>query len=279
MPCHVFVPFRGRILLWILLFFVSLFVSAGAAQAQSGEPRSLFLVASENLEDPNFRQSVVLVTRRGPDGGPFGVIINRPTQLLLREIFKSNKRLEATNEKVYFGGPVAPGKLMFVFRADSPPEDAIEMLPGVYLSGDRELLARLLDRDQPTRNLRVFAGYSGWASHQLEMEVAIGGWSIARPEADMVFRGDTATLWPELSRRLPKGSVHYELPPPFGSAVRTALSAGEREPGVEAVQRAAFSRRCCPTDRYAPIQPSTAAKPTSSADSPGDRGRRLASMP
>lgn len=247
MPSSASIRFR----LWvgIVLSTPMFLASADAARAQSGEPLSVFLVASEDLEDPNFRQSVVLVTRHGPEGGPFGLIINRPTQLSLKKIFKNNKRLEATNEKLYFGGPVAPNKLIFVFRADSPPEDAIEMLPGVYLSGDRELLARLLDRDQPTHDLRIYAGYSGWAPHQLEMEMAVGGWTLARPDADMIFRGDSFDVWRELSRRPPKGSVRYDSAPTVGPFAHPALTMLESAPNDRSAQRVALSRRCCPTDR------------------------------
>lgn len=58
-----------------------IFALAPAAFAADG----IFLVASEELQDPNFERTVVLVTRTTPFAGPFGVIINRPIPITVAE--------------------------------------------------------------------------------------------------------------------------------------------------------------------------------------------------
>ncbi len=53
-------------------------VSTASAQAKDSDPaNAVFLVASPGLLDPNFRETVVLVTQAG-DGSSVGFIINRP---------------------------------------------------------------------------------------------------------------------------------------------------------------------------------------------------------
>jgi putative AlgH/UPF0301 family transcriptional regulator len=59
------------------------------------------------------------------------------------------ERLAQLNNKLYFGGPVEITSVWFLFRADTPPEHAIQVLDDVYVSTNRELLRKLLDRDKP----------------------------------------------------------------------------------------------------------------------------------
>ena len=41
----------------------------------------LLLVATPQLEDPNFRRSVVLLVEHDVGGGTLGVVLNRPTEV------------------------------------------------------------------------------------------------------------------------------------------------------------------------------------------------------
>ena len=61
---------------------------AGAALAQG-----LLLVAKPAMADPNFSESVVLVTQDG-SGAAIGVIINRPTSQSLAGLLPGNEKLK-----------------------------------------------------------------------------------------------------------------------------------------------------------------------------------------
>ena len=50
---------------------------AGPANADADRPNGVFLIARPGLLDPNFSQTVVLVTQT-PDDHTLGVILNRP---------------------------------------------------------------------------------------------------------------------------------------------------------------------------------------------------------
>jgi putative transcriptional regulator len=186
-------------------------VLAGPALAQ--KPRdgaAILLVADPELSDPNFRQSVVLVSRHRGIAGPIGVIINRPTAVTLARALPDVKALSGLDDKVFFGGPVATQALFYVFRADKKPDDAIEVAPGVYLDWGGERLKELLARDKPTEGLRVYAGHSAWAPGQLEAEVARGSWKSARPEERIIFSSRPETLWSELERRTRATPVRHQ---------------------------------------------------------------------
>jgi putative transcriptional regulator len=177
--------------------------------------KSILLVARKNMPDPYFRDSVVLVTQSGGPT-PFGVIVNRPTDVPLSRVFPDIERLRSRDETLFFGGPVMPEQLVVVFRAAVPPTEAIEVLEGVYMSLSGELLRELLGRENPVESLRVFAGHAGWAPGQLESEVARGDWHLVVADARMVFEENPERLWQELERRASSTTVWHEYPAGVG---------------------------------------------------------------
>ncbi len=190
---------------------ILLFLCWAAPAAADPQIKSIFLVASGNLSDPNFNRSVVLVTRHGA-GGPIGVILNRPTETTVSTVFPKADALPAGTDRIFFGGPVASRMIVFLFRASTPPANSLQVLPGLYLSFDAELLNGLLSAKGPKSDLRVFAGYAGWASDQLENEIARGDWHPIPADADLVFNRDAGKLWLDLIRRASARSVRTEAP-------------------------------------------------------------------
>lgn len=174
---------------------------------------TIFLVAGRELMDPNFHQAVVLVTRSAGSAGPMGVVINRPTDMDLSKALSNLKGIEKVDGKVFFGGPVARGVVVFLFRSAEPRKDAVAVMDGVYMSFDRDLLAELLARDKPMDGLRVYAGHAGWAPGQLESEVARGFWTSARADARSIFDAKPESLWPELQRRAARITARMDTAP------------------------------------------------------------------
>jgi putative transcriptional regulator len=128
---------------------------------------------------------------------PAGLVINRPTKIAVSHLFPDLENLARVEDKVYFGGPVALESIWFIVRADSPPQQAIRVLDGVYLSNDRRLLRELLVREKPMEGLRIFIGYAGWGPGQLEGEIARGDWTLAPADAGAIFERKAERPWPE----------------------------------------------------------------------------------
>lgn len=169
---------------------IAVFLFGIVAQAQESDaPNALLLVAKPDLLDPNFRETVVLVTQ-APDYSTVGVILNRPTPL----------KDERSGAPLYRGGPVLPRTLVALFRSDDPPKaPAFHVLKRVYLTMHPGNIERLLAR--PSVNFRLFAGFSGWAPRQLEAEIRAGGWYVLPAKEETLFRKDTVSLWRELLER------------------------------------------------------------------------------
>lgn len=175
--------------------------TSGPTPAADAKPlTAILLVAKIQPSDPFFSDSVVLVMNNlGP--APIGIVVNRPTQIPVSQLFPDLKRLVPLHDKVYFGGPVEFGTVWFLFRAATPPEHAIRVFDGICLSANRELLLHLLGRDKPMDGLRIYIGHAGWGPGQLEAEIARGDWTLEHAEANTIFNGKSEHPWPATPAR------------------------------------------------------------------------------
>ena len=157
--------------------------------AQHEPPNGLLLVAKPGMPDPNFRETVVLVTQAA-DASTVGVILNRP----------SPRRHEETGEVVYFGGPVMREVLVALYRPERAPEAAaFHVVKGIYLTmHPRNIAALVAKRGQ---RYRLYAGFSGWSPGQLRSELARDDWYALAPSAELLFRPDTRGMWEELVKK------------------------------------------------------------------------------
>ena len=169
--------------------------------APSSVKKGMLLVASPSLDDPNFREAVVLIVEHGP-GGTLGLILNRSTKVLLSEALPELAVLKGTSHRLFSGGPVQPNQLLLLFRLKEPPADARSVFDGVYVGGTPKVLERIITQAKPTETFRVFSGYAGWAPEQLKYEMLQGAWATLPPDSIAIFDQDPATLWPDCISRL-----------------------------------------------------------------------------
>ena len=174
---------------------------AGKELSPSSVEKGVLLVASPSLEDPNFRQAVVLVVEHGPEG-TVGLIVNRSTNVLLSKALPDITLLKGTSYRLFAGGPVEPTKFLLLFRLKEPPADARSVFDGVYVGGTPKVLERIITQAKPTETFRAFAGFAGWAPGQLKYEMLQGAWGILPPDSSGIFDKDPATFWQDCISRL-----------------------------------------------------------------------------
>jgi putative transcriptional regulator len=185
----------------ILVLALLAFCPAFEARAQETLEPGSFLVASRELRDPNFRETVVLIVEHNRRGGALGLIVNRPSEVTLSQLLPE---LEAARgeDHVYRGGPVDPMQVTLLMRSSEPESDgahpAQHVFEDVYFSSSRGLLQWLATDPEPTERFRVFAGHSGWAPGQLEMEIEAGGWHVLKGDAAAIFEEPSDMIWPRL---------------------------------------------------------------------------------
>lgn len=157
------------------------------------------LVATPALGDPNFSRAVVLVLDHDEDGS-LGVVLNRPTQVPVGDVLPPWAELATHPHVLFQGGPVALDSALGVAVVSGEDEPL----------GWRQVHGRLglVDLDAPPQvlaaemqNLRIFAGYAGWSSGQLEQELEEGAWYLVDSLPTDAFTGEPEDLWREVLRR------------------------------------------------------------------------------
>ena len=185
----------GLLLLIMLTVLEGTTAVAGRELHPCSVEKGVFLVASPSLNDPNFRETVVLVLEHGPEG-TLGVILNRATDVLLSEALPDVRALKGTTHRLFAGGPVQPNIMLLLSRLKEPQPDMRPVFDSVYVGGNPDVLERLLRQAGPAARFRAFAGYAGWAPGQLGFEMLQGSWAVLPPEGNF-FEKDPASLWPD----------------------------------------------------------------------------------
>jgi putative transcriptional regulator len=198
-------PILGAAVLAALLGSIPAEAVGWGAAAGPGEPgpklgAGVLLVATRRLADPRFSQSVILLTRYGPQGAT-GVIINRPTEHRLSDLLPDIEALQGRSDLLFFGGPVSLNAVAILLQSAEKVKlgHTTKVFGDVYFSWNREAFAYIIGREKEEEAIRAYAGYAGWAPGQLEGEIARGDWSIAGADAFTIFRKDSSSVWRDLS--------------------------------------------------------------------------------
>jgi putative transcriptional regulator len=198
----------------LLVAALTALLSSGAPTAVAQEPplaNGVFLVAKPELLDPNFRETVVLITQPEIGGGPVGVIVNRPIAARLTQALPQIGAVPERYEQIYGGGPVMPNGLLFLVRTSERISGGWQVLADVYLSGDLDVLRKVIAGELKVDTVRAYAGYAGWAPGQLQNEIQRGGWYVIKADADTIFAADVSRVWPDLIEKL--ATRHTRLEP------------------------------------------------------------------
>jgi len=193
----------------ILFLIVSLFTGvsfAGETDSLRYSPANLdlsdgkFLVATRQLIDPRFTQTVVLLIRYNKDGA-LGLIINRPTKASLSDALPDLPNVKSVKETLFLGGPVDLSRMFLLLLSSEPPKESIRVFGHVYVSSSKEVLQERIPIQSAKEKLRVYAGYAGWGAGQLESEIQQGHWNVWHADAEIIFNTPAKDVWPEMIRR------------------------------------------------------------------------------
>jgi putative transcriptional regulator len=156
------------------------------------------LVAARNLPDPNFADTVVLLVQYSGDGAA-GLVINRPSDVPLSRALHGVEALAGVAATAFIGGPVSRQAVLALSRTACPA--CPRLGPDVYLVNTADALRERLAKGADERQLRVYLGYAGWGSGQLEAETRQGAWRVLDADARIVFDAHPETLWRRMIRR------------------------------------------------------------------------------
>jgi putative transcriptional regulator len=148
-----------------------------------------FLLAMPGLEDGHFGGAVVFVAEHSAKGA-LGLVINRPMELDLRQLFERiDLRLEIaplSARPVFFGGPVQTDRGFVLHQPVGDWNSTVAVSETLGLTSSRDVLEAVARGEGPTR-LIVTLGYAGWGPGQLEQELARNAWLTVEADPELIF--------------------------------------------------------------------------------------------
>ena len=157
-----------------------------------------FLIAMPGLQDPSFAGSVVYMCEHSSRGA-LGLVINKPTDISLRNLFEKVDlplgREELARTPVLQGGPVQTERGFVlheaVFAKDAAPTEPVYAstmtIPGgLEMTTSKDVLEALSTGAGP-RKVLVSLGYSAWGEGQLESELAENSWLTVGADLAVIF--------------------------------------------------------------------------------------------
>jgi putative transcriptional regulator len=199
MPASCRLPSVGALL--ALLLSASVFAAAGPGPDRGRPAESLagqLLVAAPELEDPNFRETVVYLVQHDR-AGAMGLVINRvlgkgPLDRMLESLDLAPKTRSDLELRVHYGGPVQPTSAFVLHSPDYRGEGTLVVSDLAALTASPAILEDIAAGRGPKRSLFAL-GYAGWGPNQLESELADGAWHVIAPDDALLFDEDAATKW------------------------------------------------------------------------------------
>lgn len=158
------------------------------------------LISSPILRDPNFIRTVIYVCAHD-EHGALGVVLNRPNPIALDEVMPRWAPAAAEPASLYAGGPVDLDSAIGLgwITGEDPADGTFslveEPIAMIDLNADPEAVMEQLGA------LRIYLGYAGWGSGQLDDEIAEGAWHVADARPAEVFSTAPHRLWHDVVRR------------------------------------------------------------------------------
>jgi putative transcriptional regulator len=152
-----------------------------------------FLIAMPGMKDGNFAGTVVYMCEHN-DKGALGLVINRPIDINLRNLFEkvdlSLEREDLASRPVFFGGPVQTER-GFVLHERLDEEgghynSSLKIDGGLEMTTSRDVLEALSNGAGPGK-VFITLGYAGWTAGQLEEELGRNGWLTVDAEKAVIF--------------------------------------------------------------------------------------------
>jgi len=154
-----------------------------------------FLIATPNLNDPNFSKTVTLICEHN-ESGSLGLIINRPIENNLNDLFEelnisSSKILNTT--PILQGGPVGTER-GFVIHNKGAWKHTSQINDWINITTSKDILESISNGMGPDNCLLVL-GYSGWGPGQLESEIRTNSWLHVPFSDEILFNTPFQHRW------------------------------------------------------------------------------------
>ncbi|MCZ8154920.1 MAG: YqgE/AlgH family protein [Leptospira sp.] len=169
-----------------------------------GSTRGKLLISNSSVIQDYFHKTIVLMVDHDADGA-FGLVLNKPTSQTLESLIKNLPETEHSEKNVYSGGPVDNMFVTIVHNQKSSKDPGVQIIPGVFMARSYDTLVEVLESKDA--HFRVFQGYAGWTSGQLESEFEKLSWVVSEISESAIFQeNESEELWKEALKH--KGGIY-----------------------------------------------------------------------
>lgn len=151
-----------------------------------------FLIAMPSMLDPIFGGTVIYVCEHNANGA-LGVIVNKPTDMGLDELFERAElgpefsiSLLSEPDPVMFGGPVQVERGFVLHSPHGNFSAMMKVTDEIALTTSKDILEAVAHGNGP-RRLLVTLGCAGWSAGQLEEEIGNNGWLTVPADPSIIF--------------------------------------------------------------------------------------------
>lgn len=208
--------FRHRYLIVAFLLGIGVFgscISPLPAQVTPNIAPGTLLIAHPRLQDPNFRQTVVLICQHDATK-TIGLILNRPSDILVSKVLPKIPASEEAPPVVYAGGPVRLRGILMLLEADREFSNTRQVMEGLYFGGNLKVIQQMMATPNGQKRFRIYAGHASWFPGQLRSEVERGFWMTYPANSSIVFDENPSSLWKYLmdNMKAPRRLISHTSP-------------------------------------------------------------------
>ena len=156
---------------------------------QSVDLTDHFLIAMPAMADPFFSKTLTYICEHSEQGA-LGLVINRPIDLTLKELFDqlsiSSDDQTLGRFPVMFGGPIQLDRGFVLHQPVGEWQSTMVVNQGMGLTTSLDILQAIANGESPEQ-LLVALGYSGWAPGQIEHELSQNAWLTVPASPNIIF--------------------------------------------------------------------------------------------
>lgn len=156
-----------------------------------------FLVAMPGLLDPNFHQTVIYIFSHNKHGA-MGIVINRPLDMDLGEIFEQmqlTSNISGTEKiQVFDGGPVKTDRGFIIHKPDARWQSSIKVSDNIEVTTSKDILEAISNGTGPAKNF-IALGYAGWGAGEIERELMDNCWLNTPVNTNIIFDTPAEMRW------------------------------------------------------------------------------------
>lgn len=164
-----------------------------------------FLIASPNMPDERFAQTLVYICRHDKHG-VLGLVVNRPILEARVGQLLENLNIDVSDQSVkqdlaLDGGPVYP-EVGFVLHTGQPTwASSFAISENVCITTSKDILERIA-AGEGVGHYHLCLGHASWSKGQLEQEINQGDWLVSPGDLSLLFEIPFEERWRHAAQKI-----------------------------------------------------------------------------